>query len=609
MKKIQFIVLIAALFILFFGAAYFNDQYLTEYRADLTEGQVYSLSDGSKKILKKIDEPIHLYFYFSDKTSAGLTQLRSYADRVEHLLKTYQQNSGGKIKLSIIDPEPFSEAEDQAASFNLSAAPIGPQGESIYFGLAARNAVGEQDSIAFFDPNQEAGLEYDISRLLYQLINPEKAKITLISDLNISGQSQGMNPMMAYNRQQPWAFYQQLRQNYQVELLSGEAESLPEETDLLILIQANQLSDELAYQIDQYVMAGGHSIIFVDPNSESDFSSAYVDGSATADLLAGWGLKVDLEHVVLDMQNALEISSGNGGSVRHPGYLGLTSDNISNDSLMTEQLETLNGASFGAILKDENQSYQLKPLLTSSNKAILLEKSRYFSQSDPAALPVADGEQKAHILAALVQGTLDSAYTDTVSDEQKETFIGSQQEANLVLVMDTDLLSDRFWVRKNQLFNQTILTPFADNGSFVANLSEFMSGDPALISIRARGRFSRPFEKVKDLQLAAEAKFRSREAALQQELQKTEQKLTELQQSESDGALLLSAEQEQAINDFIQQRNEIRQQLRQVRHQLNKDIESLGSWLKLLNVVVAPLVLTLLLFVLRLIFKRRKLAA
>lgn len=608
MKKIKFSVVVLALFSLFFGAAFFNNLWLTSYQFDLTEGQVYSVSDGTKNILKKIDEPIHLYLYFSQKTSTGLTQIQGYAERVKNLLNTYQQHSQGKIKFKVIDPEPFSKAEDQAASFNLTAAPIGQHGESVYFGLAARNAVGKQDSIGFFDPSREATLEYDISKLLLGLIQTQQPKVTIISDLSIDGQSNPMNPMMAYSQPQPWVFYQQLEQTYQVEKVASSAEELPAETDLLILVQAQNLSDALRYQIDQYLMGGGRVIVFADPYSESGQGSQFIEAGQTYTLLKEWGIKIDLDNVVLDIQNGLEIGSQLGNRVRHPAYLGLTRANIFEQSMITQQLEGINGASFGFIEKPASRSYRLTPLLTSSDTAIVIDRETYAANRDPANLPVSGSKTSKKILAAMIQGSLKSAYRDSEQAKQDSEFIGKQTKAQLMVVADTDLLSDRLWVQRNQLFNQTILTPFADNGSFIANASEFMSGDSALISIRAKGRFRRPFEKVKALQLAAEEKFRQREAALQQELDKTEQRLSELQQSQQQSSLVMSQEQQQAIAEFVEQRNKIRQQLRQVRHQLNQDIETLGSWLKLINIILAPLALTIVLFVLRLLFRRRKLA-
>ena len=155
------------LVVVFFALVFVNNQLLSSARLDLTENQVYSLSEGSKQVLKEIDEPINLYFFFSDKASKNMTSLRNYANRVESLLSEYETFANGKLKLQVIDPQAFSEQEDQADQFGLTAANIGAAGEAIYMGLAATNALDEQKTIAFFDPQKEGFLEYEINKLIY----------------------------------------------------------------------------------------------------------------------------------------------------------------------------------------------------------------------------------------------------------------------------------------------------------------------------------------------------------------------------------------------------------------------------------------------------------
>ncbi|KMT66449.1 GldG family protein [Catenovulum maritimum] len=604
MKKTQVTIFMITLVALFFGAALLNNLFLSKFRLDLTENQVYSLSDGSKSILQKMDEPIHLYFFFSDKTSEGMTQIRNYAQRVQSLLEEYELYSNGKLKLQVIDPEPFSEAEDKAAEFGLTAAQVGAMGESLYFGLGARNSVDDQEIIAFFDPAKETFLEYDISKLLNKLSDADKVKIGLITDLPITGgPANPMNPMAGV--QSPWVFYQQLTQMYQVEQLT---DNIPDDLDTLMLINPSNLSDDLTFAIDQYLMKGGKVLAFIDPLSESNPDGGMPTASPLAGLVNKWGISFEGDQVVLDAAKSLEIRLPSGGSGKHFGFLGLTQENISKDDAVTGQLDSINGASFGYLeLAETNSGIKLEPLFTSSEYASTTSSMLYMSQTDPVKLQTGftpSGE--VYTLAARIHGEIKSAYADDEEYNQNPDFTSSNSESNLILIADTDLLADRFWVQTSNFFGQAIATPFANNGDLVANAVENLSGSSDLISIRARGKFSRPFTKVEELEVKAQAQFREKEQALQARLSETEQQLSQLQTSES-GNLVLSDEQELAIKNFLQEKINIRKELREVRHQLDKDIDELGSWLKFLNIAVAPIVLTFLLFLLSLLFKRRRL--
>ena len=261
------------------GNALFN-----KARLDLTQGQIYSVSDGTREVLEQIDEPINLYFFFSDKATEGLTSLRNYASRIQSLLEEYELYADGKIKLHIIDPEPFSEAEDKATEMGLTGAPISATGESVYLGLAGTNSLDDKEIIAFFDPSQEQLLEYEISKLVHRLSDPTQVKVSVLTSLPIQGGANS-NPM-AMQMGQPqmtpaWAAYSQLQQLYQVEILADDTETIPEDSNILVLIHPKTLTSAQEYAIDQFVLNGGKLLAFVDPNAESDRSGAMM-GMPTA---------------------------------------------------------------------------------------------------------------------------------------------------------------------------------------------------------------------------------------------------------------------------------------------------------------------------------------
>ncbi len=588
---------LSLLLVLFFALVLLNNQLLSPFRLDLTENQVYSLSQGSKDILKEIDEPINLYFFFSDKASRGMTTLRNYASRVQSLLEEYANVSEGKVHLQIIDPEPFSENEDKANEFGLTAATIGQSGDAIYLGLAASNSLDDQQTIAFFDPQQESFLEYEISKLLHKLTNTKPVKVTLLTDLNLQG---GQNPMTG-RFDPPWVFYQQLQQLYQVETLGSDASDIPADTDVLMLVHPQNLSEAMLYSIDQFAMTGGKILAFLDPHNESD-SMAMMSGmganSSNLDrLFSSWGIEFNHQQVVLDAQAGLDIRTQAGGVARHMGFLGLGAQQLDRSDVTTAGLEVINGASFGVLGKAAGSQLSWTPLMQSSEHADLLDVQTYVATQDATKLADLFSDQhKRYVLAARVSGKANSAFNQVPEGIDATQQVRQTSKLNVIVVADTDLLSDRFWVQQSSFFGQTIMTPFANNGDFITNSVENLGGSNALISIRSRGTFARPFNKVDALTVAAEQKFREQEQLLQQQLDDTEQQLSQLQNQQGEGSnLVLTPDQQQAVEQFMHKRIEIRKALRDVRHQLDKDIEELGNWLKFINIAVAPLLLVMLL--------------
>ena len=627
-KSLSIIILI----ILFVGALLLNNAFLKAYRVDLTENKVYSLSQGSLSLIDDIQQPLELTLYFSDQATKGMTSLRNYADQVESLLREYEVSSNGNITLKVVDPLPFSIQEDEAASLGLTAAPVDASGSTAYFGLAGR--VIENDyadaqagesiamTIPFFDPSKEAFLEYDISKLIYQLGSPEPTKLTVVADLPIAG---GQDPMTGQFTPAN-VIYSQLGQFFDVTLINSFEEVLPEQTELLMLVHPKGLNEQLLYDIDQYLMAGGKGLLFVDPHFESDQMSMMGGiGENASDIafLESYGLTLSDQNVVLDALTGLDIRTATGGVTRHFGFLGLGPDQINRDDVTTADLESINGASFGILAKTENSQLTLEPLLLSSNESGVMPSSEYALTREPENLAKDFVNAKtSYVLAARVSGAAKSHFDakpvkpveEDLQDEQNiesnsadsenadsdemevlsedqaieaqisedqiidESHIVQTDKLNLVVFADADMFVDRFWVQQSNFFGQTVYTPFANNGDLVINMAENLSGSEGLIGVRSRGKLARPFTTVEALEVIAEEKFRA------------QQLLNELQ-SGSDDSFSLSPEQEQAVDEFNQKRIEIRQSLREVQFQLDKDIDALGNKLKLINIAIAPIFL------------------
>lgn len=606
-SKVSFSAGLGAIASAFFALVLVNNLLFDKLRLDLTEGNIYSISEGTHSVIGQIDEPINLYFFFSNKATEGLTPLRNYANRIQNLLQEYERYADGKINLQIIDPEPFSEAEDKAAEMGLTAAPLSALGDSVYLGLAATNTLDDKEIIAFFDPSQEVLLEYEISKLIYRLSNPEPLKVSVISSLPIQG---GINPNpMAMQMGQPqttpaWAAFSQLEQLYEVELLATEAQDIPQDTSVLLVVHPKSLSEAQLYAIDQYVLAGGKAMIFVDPLAESDAQAPGMMGipepssSDLPKLFKAWGIEYNPADIVLDAAKGLEIRMPSGMPGRHVGYLGLEGDNISEQDIVTNALSSINGASMGHLNHAQGATSQFQVVLSSSDYVDVTSAETYMmAAADPESLlDHFTPQEQSMALAARVSGPVKSSFTQVPEGQSAEQHIASSDDIQLLIVADTDLLTDSFWVQVANFFGQQILQPFANNGDFLINAVDNLGGSTELMSIRGKNQYQRPFDVVEQLTVEAEAKFREQEQVLQAQLQQTEDQLAQLQGQQGDaGSLVLTPEQEAAIDEFIAKKLEIRKQLREVRHQLDKDIESLGAWLKVLNIAIMPLLLTLLL--------------
>lgn len=613
---------LVVLAVLFVAAMLVINPLLRGARADLTGNKLYTLSEGTRNILGSIKEPINLYLFFSDKASADIPQLRTYYQRVREMLEEMAARSGGKLKLEVIDPLPFSEEEDRASAFGLQAVPADAAGNQIYFGLAGTNATDGEQVIPFLQPDKEALLEYDVAKLVHTLSNPKKPVIGLLSGLDIGV---GFDPQTQQMRQ-GWAIDMQWRQLFDVRPVDPSAlAKVDDDIDVLVLVQPKQLSEDAQYAIDQFVLRGGRLLAFVDPSAEMDRPPMDPNNPQAAQmamladkssdlprLFKGWGVQYDPGKVVLDRGRAQMIGMMPGAPpVRHPAVLGLTREDIAENDVITANLDTINVFSAGSLAlagqdgaKDAaadggdkaaqagSAGLTLTPLLQTSDEATLVDGERLRMLFDPRELYSDYPEQgRRYVIAARLSGKFKSAFPDR---KEAGHLAESKDAGQVVLVADTDLLSDMTWVQMQNFFGQRVMTPFAGNGDFAVNAVDNLGGSSDLISVRGRAVSQRPFTRVEELRRHADESFRNKEKELQQELAETERKLTELQSAKGsqESAMLLSDEQKAELDQFVERKLEIRKELRQVRRQLDAEIEALGTRLKFVNIVLVPLLIT-----------------
>jgi ABC-type uncharacterized transport system involved in gliding motility auxiliary subunit len=595
-----------ALAVLFLGVVMLSNAGLRGARLDLTQNKLYTLTPGTQQVLAELKEPVNLYFYFSRDAAAKQSPLlMPYATRVREFLEEIAARSGGKVRLRVIDPQAFSEDEDRAAELGLQSLQ-GGSGEALYFGLAGTNSTDGRSAIPSFQADREEFLEYDVAKLIHELGTPKKPVIGLMSSLSMQGQFDPMSGRMS----EPWPILAQIQQLFTVRPLTSDVDHIDKDVDVLMLVHPKQLPTKTLYAIDQFVMRGGKMLLFVDPNAGADTSGqdpsnplagAMANHSSNLEpLLSAWGVNYDAGKVVGDLELGLEVrSSMQAPPMRHIGILGLHHADMNQKDVVTTSLDVINMATSGSLSARPGAKTTLEPLLLSSTSAAPLPAERFNALSDPSALR--DGFKPSgsrYTLAARLTGPVESAYPQGAPQDQKPAagppvahLAKAVSPANIVIIADTDLLMDYMWVQTRELFGQRIAQAFANNGDFVANILDNLSGSSALISIRGRASFSRPFERVEALRRQADDRLRAKAMELQSELQQTEAKLTELQSKRNDQAsLMLSPEQEQEVKRFTAEKSRARKELRETQRGLNVDIDRLNSRLKVINIAIAPLV-------------------
>ena len=591
-------------------------------RFDLTEHKLYTLSEGTKHVLATLVEPITLRMYVSKKLATGLPGIKGYADRVEEMLEEYQQVSGGNLVLHVLEPEPFSEEEDRAVGYGLQGIPLDNGTTHFYFGLAGTSSTDDLEVIPFFQPEREEFLEYDLTKLVNTLAHPKKKVVGLMSTLPIDGG--GRNPFMQQmGGGQPWLIVNQIEQILEIKKIDPTATTLPKDISVLMIVHPKSLSDATLYAIDQFVLGGGHALIFVDPLAEADPGGGnpmnpFGGGGGPRDsnlpkLFEAWGIELVPEKVLADLPLAKKVQvqpQGRLQVVDYPVWIDFRQDHFNREDIVTAQVPTITVASAGILKKTSGGSTDIQPLIQSDEAAMQVEASRLSFMPDPSGLLASykpDGEKM--IVAARVTGKVKTAFPDGKPAAEKpaegsppppaeapdtpQPHLGESKEPiNVIIVADTDILQDRFWVQVQNFFGQRIGIPNAGNGTFVTNALDNLTGSNDLISVRSRAGYSRPFTLLRVLQQEADQQFRLKEQALQERLKATERKIQELQSQKADGSsLIMSPEQQEALNQFRQELVQVRKELRSVQHELAKNIEGLESFVKFLNIGLIPLLI------------------
>lgn len=586
---------------------------LKTWKADLTEDKLFTISPGTRTVLTTIDEPIRARVYFSKRLGEELPSYGRYFDRVRSLLEQFRDMSGGKLQLEFLEPEPYSDAEDRAVAAGLRGMRYTAEGDVGYFGLTATNSTDNQETVAFFEPSRESFVEYDLTKLIHTLANPKKRTVGLITSLPLDGGKMPTgNPNAPEQTTPPWLVMDQIREFFNIETIDQTATSIPTNIDVLMIAQPVEMKAATAYAIDQYALKGGKILVFIDPASEmAQFQLMQKQGEGRTELvklLKTWGAGFDLTKVAADVSHARRVQfRGRPGEqpmvTEFVAWLNLDRSNLDEQDVLAAGISNLNVGSAGILTPIEGASTKFTPLLRTSGNAMQIEATKVGMGADPVGLLRAyQAGGKPLTLAARLSGPATTAFPngkpsgDATADSKASTpdkDHAANGTLNVVVVADTDILADQFWVDRREMMGQEMMVPAANNAAFVVGALENLTGSDALIALRGRGIKDRPFTLVEDIRRDAERAYREKEQALTDKLKKIEEELRTLEASGGNGSVMLSDAERKAVDKAKAEMLETRRELRNVKLALRQSIDRLSNWLQFANIAFVPLLMGL----------------
>ncbi|MES2573045.1 MAG: GldG family protein [Verrucomicrobiota bacterium] len=573
-------------------------------RVDLTAEKAYTLSEGTRAILSKLDTPIQIRFYCTRGENRMPVFLKTYAQRVEDLLGEYRQASRGQIEIQKLDPEPDSDAEDSAKLDGVEGQML-PDGERVYLGLSV-TMLDQKEALSFLTPERERLLEYDLSRAISRVVTVEKPVVGLMSPLPLAGMP--ANPMMARmgqgGGQRPWLFQSELARDYTVKQIEMTVDKIPDEVKVLVLIHPKTISDAAQFAIDQFILRGGKLIAYLDPLAVLDRGAGGPMGAASSSsidkLLKAWGLTFDSTKVVADMTYVSRDRQG-----RAPAVLSLTDQAVNKDDVLTANENNLLLAFPGAFTGTPVEGLKQSVLLKSSTDSQLVEPMMA-QMSGEELIKSFQSSGVEYALAVRLTGKFKTAFPegkpaaaeakpDEKAPEQKPESTAlkeSDKENSVLLIGDSDFLQDMVVADEamNPFGGQRMFMPKNGNLALAQGAVDQFTGDDNLIAVRSRKTRERPFTVVKKLQADAEERSRSKIKEFEATLAETQRNLSELQRAKSGGGgpgqrFILSPEQQQEMANYRKKEREVQKQL--------TDIDSLQTKLTWYNIAGVPAIVAL----------------
>ena len=580
-------------------------------RWDTTRQQVYSLSQGTHTILAELERDVTIKVFYSSSLANTPVSIRTHAGRLQDFLAEYELYSRGRVRVERYDPKMDSVAEKWAQTYGVQKLPLAG-GEGLYFGLVAL-AGGQDDVIPFLEPARERQLEYDITRLITRVQSTRQPKIGVISGLPVFGETAALFAVPGQPPPAPpWFFISELRKTYAVTEIDPSAEGLVEALDLLLVVHPREVSDQLLYDMDQYLMRGGNLLLFVDPFAVADVVVGRSSAGTLQRFFRAWGVQMDDNRVLMDLNYPTRLRRSDNQVEQHPLWLTLTPAAINAEHFLTAQLESLLLPVAGGLSVPDQTDLAVEPLLRSSRQSALIPNFRVLAGVDDLRRDFEPADQP-HDLALQLMGLFDSAFGEGPPPSQAQAssqwsdvdqndrqaplrphLAKGQRTAVVVMVADADMLFDGYAVERQTTMGFDIARMFNDNINFLLNVCELLTGSDVLIGIRSRGSLERPFTRVRELELRAQTLWLEREQALVRQIEATNQTLERLeQQKDPSQKFIISPEQATEIDRFREERARISDELAVVRRNLRSEIDALEKQLTFANIFIMPMLVAM----------------
>ena len=570
-------------------------------RWDFTEEKLYSLSEASKKIISEIKNDITIKIFYSKSIENTPVPIKNFAPRAIDILKEYKAYGDGKIKVEVYNPLMDSVEEEWANTYGIKGIDL-PTGDTLYFGMVIISSDREE-VLGFLDPTKEKNLEYDISHAISKVQSDKRPKIGILSFMDIYGNPPP--PVLMPDSEPvrpPWYFITELNKTYDVTEYRLTAATIDPDIDLLFLVFTKNMSSSLEYAIDQYLLNGGRLIILADPytmvqNDAPDYAKWY----SPEHLLSAWGVKMDSQQALADFEFATRYVSGRDNQVvENPFWLALGEEAFSTHNVISANLDSMLLSITGVVQKTKEMGLNYEPLIQSSTQSMLIDRNKI--RRNPAEVRrdfVASG--KRHDIAVMLSGMFSTGFPEGPPEKQsiekgwpKAHLNKSIQPSSVVIIGDVDMISDDNYVEHKTYLGQAVSEPFNDNLNFILNACEILTGNEELVNIRSRGKFERPFNKVVELQKAAQIKWMAQEQALVEKVEQTNAKLERMEkQKDASHEFFVSQAQEAEIAKFKEQKHEINKKLKEVRRNLTADIDRLGRKVKFINIFLMPFIVSI----------------
>lgn len=581
------------------------------FRWDITQEKLYTLSDGTRKIVSEMKTPITLKYYFTKSSESLPLTFKNYGKKIDELLHEYQTLNPEFINLEVYDPTPDSDEEEWAKNYGIMGIDL-QKGEKVFLGLVAIMEDKELN-IGFLDPRREQYLEYDITQLLLRIDNKKEDVIGVMSGIPVMGSEPNqMQRMQGQGGMPKWVLIRELEKDFKIEAVEPTAKEISESISTLMVIHPKKLSDETLYAIDQFVLRGGELIVLVDPNARMDQSAAMAarmgqPADASSDLkklFKHWGIHYNARKILGDKHHAAQVSAGGVGVIPFSLWHVLDQRSFNGDLVATKDLDSMLMIEPGGFTVDEKSPLKLTKLIKSSTNAGLVD-SYLLRMAKPLEINKkvkVDGLEYA--LAGILSGKLTSAFEKKPKGIKGTQIKSSQKDAKILLIADTDFISDPYSVDQFNMLGQVIYQPKNDNLNFFINMVEFLGGAEEMMQIRSRGRFSRPFTRFMELEQYAQTRYQEAEEKLSGKLKEVQERLSELNVQKGSNQVVLTKDQIERIKQFREEEKKTQTELRKIRKLLRQDIESEKTVLTLLNLFVVPILLSI--FGIYLYFRRFK---